>query len=501
MKSTALAYLFIISFGLTNSLKAEPWVDTSNLYLKANIQLLADTGHITTPVTTYPLMWHDIARDLKDIDIRKLSKAEENAYLKVSHQLKLATNNRTSTKVNTAIKDSRFTSFGDSYRAKNSIQIQSSIVTDNFALKISPSYTQSAVDGDEIRLDESYLMASIGNWVVSFGKQDRWFGPTWDTSLSLTNNARPMPALAISRKSAEPFTLPFTELDIPWTITSFMGKMDDNRIIEDTLLWGFRFNFKPLKNLEIGITRLAQWGGKGHSQTLDTFWDILLGKTNCGVNGLICDENSSNPANQQAGYDIRYSMIIFDIPVSFYGQNYAEDGDNNNTFSIGTKPEFQAGLDMHISLLDIPTTAYFEYSQSFGDCGVRDNIGDCFYEHGTYQTGMRYNGRTISHLYDNDTRTYVLGTISQLDSDTNISSKFRYLMLNRDNHDKAPGNPIIGNPLTSIAEDIVMLSTSVQHIYKNWRFIIDGEISHSTFENDIDDETDINVSLMIEYNL
>ena len=51
------------------SASAEPWIDTSDIYLKANIQLLADTGHITTPVTTYPLMWHDIAQDSKKMNL------------------------------------------------------------------------------------------------------------------------------------------------------------------------------------------------------------------------------------------------------------------------------------------------------------------------------------------------------------------------------------------------------------------------------------------------
>jgi len=46
-------------------LNAEPWVDTSNIFLRSNIQLLADMGLIKTPVTTFPLMWHDIALDLK----------------------------------------------------------------------------------------------------------------------------------------------------------------------------------------------------------------------------------------------------------------------------------------------------------------------------------------------------------------------------------------------------------------------------------------------------
>lgn len=301
-------------------LSAEPWIDTSDIYLKANIQLLADTGYILTPVTTYPLMWHDISRDLKRIDQDELTPNQKDAYHYINHQLRLAKKNQTRIKSQVGLKDKRFTSFGDAASNKNSIALHSSIMYEHFAAKIASNYISNPNNGDKLRFDESYIAAFIGNWVISYGRQNRWYGPTWDTSLSLTNNTRPISALSISRKSAIPFVIPFTEFDIPWTVSSFMGKMDDERTIKNTLLWGFRLNFKPFKNLEIGLTRLAQWGGDGHSQSMSTFSDILIGKTNCGVDDLICNENNPNPANQQAGYDLRYSFNLFEIPMSIYGQ-------------------------------------------------------------------------------------------------------------------------------------------------------------------------------------
>lgn len=499
-KSTYSALAVLASISLSTQSIAEPWIDTSDIYLKANIQLLADTGHITTPVTTYPLMWHDIIRDIKTIELSNLSANQEDAYHYINHQFKLANKNQTRIKAKISNDDSRFTSFGDQTSDRNNFSIHSSFMFENFAAKFAPTYSHDPIDGDKVRFDESYIAAFVGNWVLSFGQQNRWYGPTWDTSLSLTNNARPITAFSITRKSAEPFTVPFTEIDIPWTVTSFMGRMNDERIVKNTLLWGFRLNLKPFKNLELGITRLAQWGGDGRSHSLSTFGDILLGKSNCGIDDVVCDENTKNPANQQAGYDLRYSFNLFGTPMSFYGQKFAEDG-SEGTFNYVTKAQPQIGLDAHLAIFDKPSTVFIELADSLADCGVRDNIGDCYYEHSSYQTGMRYNGRNIGSTYDNDAKTYVLGAISQLDINTRVTAKVRYLDLNYDNQDKAPNNPIIGNTVTSIAEQVWMISGSIRHDYKNWRFTLSTDISQSTFENDIDDETDFNASFIVEYNL
>ena len=498
--SKLIKLLFIYIIFVSISSKAEPWIDTSDIYLKAHIQLLADAGHIATPVTTYPLMWQDIIQDLKQVNRSYLSENQKNAYYYIQHQFRLANKNQNRVKAQLSANNNQWTSFGDSFREKNSIQIQSSMMTDNFAMKISPSYFPSTDGNDEMRFDDSYIAAFWGNWIVSIGQQDKWFGPTWDTSFSLTNNARPIPAISLSRKSATPFTLPFTELDIPWTVTTFMEKMNDKRTVKNALLWGFRLNFKPLKNLEVGLSRLAQWGGDGRSKSLSTFWDVLIGRTNCGIDDLVCDDNTLNPANQQAGYDFRYSNTLFNVPVAIYAQKFAEDG-SADPLKFLTKAELQVGIDANFNLFNIPTTAFIEYSDSLADCGTRDNIGDCYYEHSSYSTGMRFNGRTISNLYDNDAKTYVFGAYSQLSINTHLTNKLRYLQLNYDNSDKAPNNPLIGNPITSIAKDMVMFSSSVQHSYRNWRFTVSGNVSYSSFKNNLDNETDYNASLTVEYNL
>jgi hypothetical protein len=499
-KTIFSALILAVGMSLNTYSLAEPWIDTSDIYLKANIQLLADSGHIITPVTTYPLMWHDIIRDIKNIHLENLSSNQQSAYHYIKHQFKLAKKNQTRVKAKIGFENKRFSSFGERVSDKANISIQSSSMYENFAAKFAPSYTYNPIDGEKKRLDGSYIAAFVGNWVVSLGRQDRWYGPTWDTSLSLTNNARPITALAISRKSADPFTVPFTEFKIPWTVTSFMGKMDDNRIVKNTLLWGFRLNLKPFKNLELGITRLAQWGGDGRSHNISTFGDILLGKSNCGIDNVVCDENTKNPANQQAGYDLRYSFKLFSIPMSVYGQKFAEDG-SEGTLQYFTKAQPQVGFDANLALFGNPTTVFIEIADTLADCGERDNIGDCYYEHGSYATGMRYNGRNIGSTYDNDAKTYVLGTISQLGIDTRLTTKIRYLDLNYDNQDKAPNNPIIGNTVTSIAEQLWMISSSIQHDYKNWRFTLATDLSHSTFDNDISNESDFNASFMVEYNM
>jgi hypothetical protein len=88
-----------------------------------------------------------------------------------------------------------------------------------------------------------------------------------------------------------------------------------------------------------------------------------------------------------------------------------------------------------------------------------------------------------------------------LNTNTRLTTKLAFLDLNYDNSDKSPNNPLIGNTVTSIAEEVWMVSSSLQHDYKNWRFKLDIEASTSSFENNISDDTNFNGALMVEYNL
>jgi len=498
-----------ISLLASQSVAAEPWVDSSNIFLRVNIQYLADMGIIKTPVTSFPLMWHDIASDLKTIYQVQYDQQTQQAISYVKHQLQLAKRSQKNIKLSLANENKRFTSFGDDYREKNSLQQSTTFLSDKFAFKIATSYHNSPIDGDKIRLDGSYGAFLLGNWVFSAGMQDKWWGPGWDTSLSLSNNARPMPALTLSRKSALPLEIPFTEIKIPWTVTTFMAKMDDERFVKNTLLWGFRLNFKPIESLEIGISRLAQWAGDDRPSDLDTFWNVLKGLDNCGGNGPSQEECAAGqePGNQLAGYDLRWSSSLFTQPFALYFTSFAEDGDRKGGLSILGEERYQVGFDTSVYAFDSYWKLYLEGTDTYAQCKDGNNgdgtskIGDCYYEHHIYKTGMRYQQRSIGSIYENDATSVVLGVVSQSNSNTQYEFKLRWLQLNKDNHDKDPDNNFVGNTLTPIAEDMLMISTKVQHSYRNWRYTLGGDISQSTFDNSNEKDNNINVFFTIEYNL
>lgn len=65
---TILATSVASSLLFSSILTAAPWVDASDIYLRADIQALADAGVITVPVNTYPLMWSGIGGDLAKVE-------------------------------------------------------------------------------------------------------------------------------------------------------------------------------------------------------------------------------------------------------------------------------------------------------------------------------------------------------------------------------------------------------------------------------------------------
>jgi len=143
----------VLLAGLTSIACAEPWIDTSDLALRTEIQYLADKGLIKAPVTTFPLMWEAIAEDLAKVDTSQLDAPTGNAYFNVINQLDFAKKNLASVKLNISTDDNRFASFGDDFRDKNSLTLSYSAMGERWAFKLSPSYVLDPDDDDNFRLD------------------------------------------------------------------------------------------------------------------------------------------------------------------------------------------------------------------------------------------------------------------------------------------------------------------------------------------------------------
>ncbi|HLU07882.1 MAG TPA: capsule assembly Wzi family protein [Woeseiaceae bacterium] len=409
---------------------AEPWAAPGDTRLRSDLQLLDDAGAIDVPLTSWPLSWDDISRSLANVDGASLSETSWTAYDRLKRQAARETSvGEAGYRIAaSAASDPRIIrSFEYTPREEGELSAGVSWVGNHFALNLNASLVSDPFDDDEIRPDGTYLGLSVGNWMLSAGWQERWWGPGRDGSLILSSNARPLPAFSIQRKSSKAFDSRWLSWIGPWSLAAFMGQLDDERVLNDALLFGLRINFKPLNGLEIGLSRTAQWCGDGRPCGFSAFSDLLVGNDNRGVNVDPEDE----PGNQLAGLDIRYALPK-NIPLALYMQWIGEDSRRGGP-EIGSWLR-QFGIEHWGTLGSLQHRTHVEVSDTKcreGGFGFSETKPDCGYEHSIYQTGYRYNGRSIAHGMDGDGLSYSLGSTLVQPGGHSWNLSLRYIEINR----------------------------------------------------------------------
>lgn len=424
---------------------AKPWIEPTDLHLRADLQLLANAGVITVPITTYPLMWDGVINDVRTNSGRAKTAMETDAVRRVTRAFSHSQRSNVKLEAGAASEASRFQHFGTPTREKGEVTAGYNNQGDWWAFNVEATYAYDAQDDEDVRLDGSYIAAILGNWVVSAGYQQQWYGPGWDTALTMSTNARPLASVNITRHNPEAFDVPVLEWLGPWTMTTGVGWMDDERHMEDTLLWTFRGTIKPHPNFEFGVSRAAQLCGTNSdsgfekSCDLNTWWDMLVGDTN--------DYESENPANQLASVDARWGDTFRGVPYSLYWESMGEDAVRLDRFPPFQAKSYLYGADVSYELAEQSITTFFEYSETMPTCV---GVFNCAYEHSTYKTGYRYQDRVLGSTYDNDANTYTLGFIGFSHKTSHRwKANIRYLELNKDNsnknEDQGGGNKVSPN--------------------------------------------------------
>ena len=151
---------------------------------------------------------------------------------------------------------------------------------------------------------------SLGNnWVFSLDQVSQWWGPGLDTSLILSNNAIATPALRLSYQGTEASDLPGLNWLGPMNFTSYVGVQEHSTPVANNLTWGARLSFRPLTQLEVGLSRTAQWGGQGRPTNLKSFTNLLLGRDNVGQGQDASITIDNEPGNQLAGIDLKWCPV------------------------------------------------------------------------------------------------------------------------------------------------------------------------------------------------
>jgi hypothetical protein len=459
MKGSVVACLAACLAGMlacAAAVAGEPWLAPGDTRARLDLQLLVDEGVIDLPVSGWPIAVSDIAAALArtpaatpvgDDGGERSSPLTPAQSAAVARLRKIASEGHPTlgVEVGGAVRPPVLRTFADEPREEGEFSAWASGFAGNrWGGRLELTVVADAEDDNTFRYDGSYVAGKFGNWIVTLGAQDRWWGSSWQSSLILSNSARPVPAIALDRAVSDPFESKWLSWIGPWRLTTFMGYMEAGRQDYDhPLLFGFRVSARPLDGLEISIDRTAQWCGEGRSCDGSDFWNLWWGNDNAGENVDPGDE----PGNQLAGWDIRWASPIGDWNYALYNQHTGETIDNQiprpyRSFDmVGVETWGDDEVD------GSSWRAGLEWANS--RCGGTENeqkLWDCAYNNGIYYVeGYRSRGRPLGHSMDGDGQMYSLRFMRVDASADTLTALLRYTMVNEGGavpdtrHTVAPG--------------------------------------------------------------
>jgi hypothetical protein len=416
---------------------AGPWAAPGDPRLRHDLQLLSDAGLLKGTSVSWPIGWSQVARDLGGVDASQLPDDQraslERLRERLAREMRVGHIGVTAT-ASGAVDPTPIRTFESIPREEGEASLAADWMDDRFAVKLSAQFVTDPPDNQSWRPDGSYAAVVLGNWIASAGYLDRWWGPGWQGSLILSNNARPVPAISIDRNESTPFDVPILRWLGPWRLSTFMGQLEGNRDYSHALLWGLRGEIRPHPTLQIGVSRTAQWCGEGRPCGWGTFWDLLTGNDN--------DQPlAKQPGNQLAGYDVRWSWPGARVPLALYAQAIGED-------EAGGLPSKFLGLfgaEVWGQLGGGSWRAHLEYADTACDFLSDPPEFGCAYTNVIYTTGYRYRGRVQGHSIDADGESLGLGAMFVEASGHRWELLLRDMKINRAG--VAPGDSLADAPV------------------------------------------------------
>lgn len=376
---------------------ASPWAEAGDPQLRSDIEILANAGLLDNITTQWPLPWRDIVARLHDSD----SLSHQPAYVREAARRVLG-QARAETQTGTL----RASVTADGTNLPSVVRGFDALGRGDFDGQVAAEYNWESTS---IRLaagaqvdhstgkvhflpDNSYIAQRVGNAVLYGGTLSHWWGPGWISALSLSNNARPFPQVGIARLDTSPFETPWLSWLGPWQAEFFLGWLNDDRVIKDTLYDGLRFTFNPLPGLEIGLARTQEVCGNHHR--CDPLVDYFH---------FANDPGDVDNTNDEGVFDIRYTNVLGGMPFEVYTQLMNEDSSPIN--HSGTSHLF--GGSIWVPIGGNPVRLTVEYTDSVATADIF-SFGDYFhgfaYNNWDYVDGMRYRGQTIGFSLDSDSR-------------------------------------------------------------------------------------------------
>jgi len=399
--------LVLVAFSPSNRAGASPWAEVGDAQVRSDVEVLAAAGIIDDVTTQWPLPWGGILYRLERAD----SLDDEPDYVR-------AAADRLEQKAKSAIATGRtnYTVTSDVTNLPDVVRGFDALGRENMQGQVSGEWmgedtvvrvqvgaqSLNRYDHQTLLLDGSYAMQRIGDAAIYAGYVTHWWGPGWDTALSLSNNARPFPQIGITRIDTTPFSNPWLSWFGPWQAEFLVGVLDGPRLAHNTLFDGVRVSINPVPGLELALARTEQLCGSNQPPT--AYFDGVhpckpIAEFFNVTNTMAHPSNSKDEVNM----DLRYTNRFRQFSYALYTQEMNRDtgpfvhSDTSHLFGLsawapvrGTAIRFTTEYADTISTKDI-----FSFNNDF--------YGQTYWDY-KYQDGWQYRGRTLGSSLDTDSR-------------------------------------------------------------------------------------------------
>jgi len=433
IKIASLLFLFFLAATISQNIYSKIFIYPEEEYLVKKTELFLNKYNFSVDTTSFPISY-ELLRNSKDRSYKDfgnltsyISNFNDNFAPEFNNKLILrAASNLIS------IRD-----INDNWKDSNSFSYSSNFKTKSFAGKINLTKVNSSISKKNYYLDGSYLSFTTLNNIFGIGVIDRWWGPSHQSNLIISNYSRPSPGVFLNSLKGLEFDN-FLSIFGKINYSIFINKLEKNRVQSGAYLLGGRVTLIPIKNLTFGISRTLMFGGGSRPDDFSLFWKAFIGDDN-----IIESTGEIDPSNQLAGWDMKYDFSMNNLLISPYIQIIGEDK-NHGHFYI-SKEIVILGMEFKLHKNDFLRAFTLEFSNTIGDYGLLYNVN---YEHINYRTGYRYRNLPIGAFTDNDSQFLSFKYLQEFNQRLLISNSLFYGKLNKDKAGKNvwgnEGNKVLG---------------------------------------------------------
>lgn len=391
-----------------------------NMELRQDLVWLSDRGVIDLNLSTWPMSQEEIQSSLTNA--HPSTELESETIARIQQQLiDLKAPAFISGQASTGHQEFP-QAFAQSSYSDQRLSLDGRYSADNVDVRLQGNVegNQQIDDHSHANVQGSYAAVKGLNQWLSFGQISQWWGPGYDGSLIRSDAARPVTGFILQRADQSPFATPWLSWMGRWQYQLTAGQLAQYDAVPDAKLIGARFTMSPTQFLDLGASRMIQWGGEGRPQSLHSLFNALRGTQDNFVG------TGHDPSNQLGGFDFKLKLQpLIGLPSSIYGQLIGED----EAGGLPSKYSYLMGLEGHSVLDNRIVNWRVEGANTFADWHMKNVM----YTHGTYKDGYYQQGHPLGDAIGGDGKMVSGAAEWVLNTNLRVNARVFYAQVNTEN--------------------------------------------------------------------